>query len=204
MNKKTIAIIVGALILLALLNEISKKKSHNSGKDSSYYLTSPWFYERIDWFFVQLPEKWQENVEELKKGKEKYAEIGNDTRFYVMELSNFYLMATYMDAKDGIYQNWDLDKSANAMMNAALYNLKCKDISIQKNSLSDSPTEVNYTAISNCGTKKYKALLKGIRCNSHIFFVCLYYDEADQNNQKIAERIISSIENKYSNIENIK
>jgi len=201
MNKKTVIIRVVCFALLILTYGILKKGNELSGKNSSYYLTSPWVTERVDWFFISLPEKWKEDLKELNKGKAKYDEISNEVHIYGLEMNNFFLVCTYMDAKDGIYQNWDLDKSANAMINRALYNLKCKDIDIEKLPSIDNFVEVNYLAFSNCNIK-YKARLKGTRYQNHILVVCLYYMESDPNLEIIAERILNSIENKYPNVTN--
>jgi hypothetical protein len=109
-----------------------------------------------------------------------------------------------MDVKKGFYENWNLDKSATALINQALYNLQCDSFKIDEIKTLRSSCEVNYIANSNCRPKNYKAKLKGIRHNSHILFVCVYFLESDDNFEKIASRILESIENKYPYLENIK
>ena len=206
MNKKT-AIIIGIIgvVLLIYFNGFRQNKTNSiSSKESSYYLTSPWVTERVDWFFLQLPEKWTENFSEIEKGKEKYAEICNDIHMYELNLKDFHVMCTYMDAKQGVYENWDLDKSANAILNQVLYNLKCKDIKVEKLPPFENYEEINYTASSNCTPLKYKAKMKGIRYQNHILLASVYYVDTDENFEKIAQRIIDKIENKYADIENIK
>ena len=201
MNKKNILIIVIiGFVLLIYFNSLNNTKS----KDSIYYLTSPWITERVDWFFLQLPEKWNENFSEIEKGKEKYDEICNEMHMYEMNLNDFHFMCTYMDAKQGVYENWDLDKSANAILNQVLYNLKCKDIKIEKLPPFENYVEINYTASSNCSPKKYKAKMKGIRYQNHILLASVYYVDSDENFEKIAQRIIDAIEYKYDEIENVK
>jgi hypothetical protein len=201
MNKKN-AIIIGiiGLVLLIYFSSINNTKS----KELSYYLTSPWVTERVDWYFLQLPEKWTENFSEIEKGREKYNEICNDVHMYEMNLNDFHFMCTYMDAKEGVYENWDLDKSATAILNQVLYNLKCKDINIEKLSPLDNYEEINYTASSNCSPKKYKAKMRGFRYKNHILLASVYYVDSDENSEKIAQRIMDKIENKYDEIENVK
>lgn len=208
MNKKTTGIflaIIGVLILFGINSFLENNNTNGNGSHSSdYYLTSPWVTERVDWFFLQLPEKWTENFSEIEKGKEKYEEICNEVHMYEMNLKEFHFMCTYMDAKQGVYESWDLDKSANATLNQVLYNLKCKDIKVEKLPPFENNMEINYTASSNCTPKKYKAKMKGIRYKNHILLASVYYIDSDENLEKIAQRIMDKIENKYAEIENVK
>lgn len=211
MNKKPLIIssaVVG-LIFLVLVKDYMKGNGKNAttsvpDKESNYYLTSPWVIERVDWFFIPLPEKWNVNNKEIEKGKAKYAEISNDVKMYDLKLKNFDLVCMYLDAKDGIYENWDLDKSATSMANQILYNLKCKDISLTKLPPLDNRTEVNYSAISNCSPNNYKARIRGIRSDSHVLFVCTFFIDSDPNLETIAEKILGGIVNKYSDVANVK
>jgi hypothetical protein len=206
MNKKN-AIIIGIIgvVLLIYFSGFRQKKTNSiSNKESSYYLTSPWVTERVGWFFMQLPEKWTENLEEIKKGQSQYDEISNEALMYEMKMKDFYLMCTFLDAKEGIAENWDLDKSATAMINQALYNLKCKDIKIEKLKPLSNTQEVNYLANSNCSPSNFKAKMKGIKYENKILAVCIYYKQSDENFELIANKIIESIENKYPDVENVK
>lgn len=208
MNKKTTGIfftIIAVLILFGINSFLENKNTNgDDSHNSDYYLTSPWVTERVDWFFLQLPEKWTENFSEIEKGKEKYEEICNEIHMYEMNLKKFHFMCTYMDAKQGVYESWDLDKSANAILNQVLYNLKCKDIKVEKLPPSENNLEINYTASSNCSPEKYKAKMKGIRYKNHILLASVYYIESDENSEKIAQRIMDKIENKYAEIDNVK
>lgn len=208
MNKKTIGIffaIIGVLILFGINSFFEDNNTNgNDSHRSEYYLTSPWVTERVDWFFLRLPEKWKENFSEIEKGKGKYAEIFNEIHMYELNLKNFHFMCTYMDAKQGTYENWDLDKSANATLNQVLYNLKCKDIKIEKLPPLENYMEVSYTASSNCSPNKYKAKMKAIRYQSHILLASVYYLDSDENSEKSAQRIMDGIEYKYSELENTK
>lgn len=198
-KKIFLIILIAGLVMIIFI--IWKNSQH---KDSNYYLTSPWVTERIDWYFLQLPEKWTENLTEIEKGKEKYKEISNDMRMYEMNLKDFHFVCTYMDAKDGFYENWDLNISATATLNQVLYNLKCKDIKIDKLSPHNNFEEIKYRAISNCSKNKYKAKMRGFKNKNHILMASVYYVDSDKNLEKIAERIMDKIENKYDEIENAK
>jgi len=208
MNKKTTGIflaIIGVIILFGINSILESNNTNGNGFHSSgYYLTSPWVTERVDWFFLQLPEKWTESFSEIEKGKEKFEEICNEIHMYEMNLKEFHFMCTYMDAKPGIYESWDLDKSANATLNQVLYNLKCNDIKIEKLPSFEKNMEINYTASSDCSPKKYKAKMKGIRYQNHILLASVYYIESDENYEKIAQKIMDNIENKYVERENVK
>lgn len=188
------------LALLLYTSNLTKTES----KDSSYYLTSPWVTERVDWFFLQLPEKWTENFSEIKKGKTNYDEICNEIHLYELHLKEFHFVCTYMDAKQGVYENSDLDISANAILNQMLYNLKCQDIIVEQLPPFDNLEEINYVAYSNCTPNNYKAKFKGIRYRNHILLTSVYYIESDENYEKIAQRIMNGIESKYSGLENVK
>lgn len=211
MNKRPLIIfsVVVGLIFLVLVKDYLKGNSNslqtaNKSKDSNYYLTSPWVTERVDWFFIPLPEKWNLNNKDIEKGKAKYAEISNEANMYELNLKDFNLICMYLDAKEGIYENWDLDKSATSMANQVLYNLKCKDISLSKLPPLENNLEVNYSAISKCTSFNFKSRIRGIRSDSHILIVCTFFKESDPNLEKIAERILAGIEYKYDAVSNAK
>jgi hypothetical protein len=172
--------------------------------DSNYYLSSPWVTERVGWYFIKLPEKWTENTNEINRSKLKYSEISKETHMYELKLKDLFLSYMFMDAKDGIYENWNLNKSAEATINQVLYNLGCKDIILEQSEPFNNPLEVNYLAKSSCSPFKYKAIIKGIRYESYISLTSIYYKEADPNLEIIAAKIIESIENKYPDVSNAK
>jgi hypothetical protein len=128
MNKTTriILVFIGIVFLFCLNSLFNNGPSTKKYvKDSSYYLASPWRTEKIGWFFINLPEKWVEDVEETKKSNLKIDEISNESHVFEMRLNGFFLVSLYMDVKKGFYENWNLDKSATALINQALYNLQC-------------------------------------------------------------------------------
>ena len=204
MNKKTILIIIGIVVLIFIINSFWKNKDNSSNKDSKYYLTSPWVTERVDWFFLTLPEKWNEEKAEIEKSRDKYNEISNEVHMFEMELDNLYLMCMYMNAKDGIYQNWSLDKSSTAMINQVLYNLNCQNISLNKLPPFNNPLESNYEAFSNCKPNDFKTKSRDIRYNSHILITCTYFKDSDSTLLIIADKILNGIKNKYHEVSNIK
>lgn len=202
MNKRNILIIIGIVFILFAINLYLNKD--NSKKDSDYYLTSPWVTERVDWFFITLPEKWIEDKKEIEKGQNKYDEISNEVHMYKMEMNDFYLTCMYMNAKDGIYQNWSLDKSSTAIINQVLYNLDCNDISLNKLAPNDNPKESNYEGYSNCKPGIYRIKSKAIRHENHILIVCTFYLGSDSTLNVISDRILNGIENKYQEVSNVK
>jgi hypothetical protein len=198
---KFILYLILGLIIIGLIRDLMKSNSHTTSfKDSEYYLTSPWTMEKVDWFFIPLPEKWEIDKKELAKAQESYSAISNDFKIYSLKLKNFDLVCMYLDAKEGAYENWDLDKSAIAISNKALYNLKCDDILSQKNEPLDNLLEVNYSIFSNCAPNNYKARIKGLRIDNHILFIGTFFIDSDPNLYTIASRILNGVEIKYSDM----
>jgi len=202
MNKKfSIILIVIAIISILVVKEYLKERSSNLTRkykhDSDYYLTSPWVTERIDWYFLSLPEKWTENKKELSRNREKYKEISNEMYMYELYLKDFYLLCMYMDVKEGAYENWNLDKSTVSVINQIIYNLNCEVIQVEKQVPLNNPLEVNYMANSSCEPINYKAKAKGIRFENHILLLSICFNENDSNLEKITDRILLSLESKY-------
>lgn len=206
MNSKLKIIIVSivSLLILVLINDTLKSKigTEPQKKDPKYYLTSPWVTARVGWFFLTLPENWSENLKEFEKKKADYSQISKEYHMYELKLKDFYLVCIYIDAKEGIYEGWDLDKSSSAMANQALYNLNCKDITLTKLDPFDNPKQVNYMAKSNCSPYNYIAKFKAIRFESHIIIVSTFFKEADPILETISERILNGLINKYPEVTN--
>ncbi|MCK4665092.1 MAG: hypothetical protein KAT68_19645 [Bacteroidales bacterium] len=202
MNKKYILIIISIVVLLFIINSFFENDKSN--KDSDYYLTSPWVTERIDWFFLTLPEKWIEANEEIEKSRDKYDKISYEAHMYKMVTNGLYLTCMYMNAKDEIYENWSLDNSSTAIINQVLYNLNCQDISLNKLPPFNNPIESNYEAFSNCKPNDFHAKSRAIRYKNHILIVCTCFNDSDSTLNVISDRILSGIENKYQEVSNVK
>jgi hypothetical protein len=208
MKKKVLTVSSSILIIifLLILNTLKKENKRSfvskDVKKPEYYLTSPWVTERVDWFFVPLPEKWKQNNSEIEKKKEDYAKISNDSRMYELNLKDFFLVCTYINAKDGAYERWDLDLSAKSVINQILYNLECKDISVVKLAPYDDLLQVNYNAASTCEPNNFVGKVKALRSGSHIFLICICHKSGDEALASITERILSGIVVRYSKLTN--
>lgn len=209
MKNKTVIIasVVGIIFLLIVIYLVMNDGKSNDGpqkEGNEYYLTSGWETERVGQFYISLPEDWEEDEMAIDKWAAAYKATSNELRMFKMELKDFDLICMYVDAKDGHYQNWNLRKAANSMINQVLYNMKCKNIALQRTPPYNNRLEVNYSGITSCSTYNYKALLRGIRTNSHILMICAYYKESDTVSDRIAEKILTGIENKYPEASNPK
>jgi len=168
--------------------------------DSGHYLKSPWVTERVGWYFLQLPEKWELNPTEVEMFMESYSEVAKDYKFFNLFLKDMTIFCSYIEANKGIYESWDLDKSATATINQVLNNLECRDVEIRKNIPYDDPLEVNYSAYSGCSPFNHNVKLKGVRFENHIIQICIFYNADEENLDTISDRIIDSFENKYIHI----
>lgn len=218
MNKRFILIVAIILsFVLIILKIYSPKKSNENNlswisnynekevnKVSKHYLKSPWVIENVDWYYLKLPEKWTENKNEFKKNKDVYKEIFLDAKSFEIKLNGFYLMCLYFEAKEGAYENWDLNESVNAVLNNTFYNLKCNEVSVFRSAPFNSPLEAIFSATSVCGLKNIKAQAKSIRFENHILFVGTFYNSTSSDFEIISDRILNGIENKYLELSKIK